>query len=74
MAGAERIFAVMDSEPEVDEGTVTMVPVNDKGEEIDDWLTCVGEAWKTEDGTLVPLKGHVQIQDTPSTMWRGSLC
>ena len=62
VAGAERIFAVMDSEPEVDEGKITMVPVNEAGEEIDDWLTCVGEAWKTEDG-LVPLKGHVQIQD-----------
>lgn len=62
VAGAERIFAVMDSPPEVDEGTITMVPINDQGEEIDDWLTCTGEAWKTEQG-LVPLKGHVEIQD-----------
>ncbi len=62
VAGAERIFAVMDSQPEVDEGEITMVPVNDQGQEIDDWLTCVGEAWKTKNG-LVPLKGHVQVQD-----------
>ena len=63
VAGAERIFAVMDSEPEVDEGKTTMVPVNEKGEEIQDWLTCVGEAWKTPAGELIPLKGHVEIQD-----------
>jgi ATP-binding cassette subfamily B protein len=63
VAGAERIFAVMDSQPEVDEGNVTMVPVNDKGQEISDWLTCTGEAWKTPEGKLVPLKGHVEIQD-----------
>jgi ATP-binding cassette subfamily B protein len=63
VAGAERIFAVMDSEPEVDEGKITMVPVDANGKETTDWLTCEGEAWKTTDGKLVPLKGHVQIQD-----------
>ena len=63
VAGAERIFAVMDAEPEVDQGDVIMVPVNDQGQEISDWLTCTGEAWKTPQGQLVPLKGHVQIQD-----------
>ncbi len=63
IAGAERIFAVMDAEPEVDEGEVIMVPVNEKGEEINDWLTCVGEAWKKPDGTLVPVKGHIEVQD-----------
>ena len=62
VAGAERIFAVMDAEPEVDDGTITMVPVDEKGNEVSDWLTCSGEAWKTENG-LVPLKGHVQVQD-----------
>jgi ATP-binding cassette subfamily B protein len=63
VAGAERIFAVMDSEPEVDEGKITMVPVDANGKEMTDWLTCKGEAWKTTDGKLVPLKGHVEIQD-----------
>ena len=63
VAGAERIFAVMDSDPEVDEGDIIMVPVNEQGEEIDDWLTCVGEAWKKPDGTLIPVKGHIQVQD-----------
>ncbi len=63
VAGAERIFAVMDSDPEIDEGNVTMVPVDENGREIDDWLSNKGEAWKKADGTLVPLKGHVQIED-----------
>ena len=63
VAGAERIFAVMDSQPEVDEGKTVMVPVNDKGEEISDWLTCSGEAWKKPDGTLVPVKGHIEVQN-----------
>ena len=63
VAGAERIFAVMDSDPEVDEGKIIMVPVNEKGEEINDWLTCVGEAWKTPEGELIPVKGHIEIQD-----------
>ena len=62
VAGAERIFAVMDAEPEVDDGTITMVPVDGNGKEVSDWLTCSGEAWKTENG-LVPVKGHIQVQD-----------
>ncbi|MDD6022656.1 MAG: ABC transporter ATP-binding protein [Oscillospiraceae bacterium] len=63
VAGAERIFAVMDSEPEVDEGKVVMVPVDENGKETDSWITNKGEAWKTPDGQLVPLKGHVQVED-----------
>ena len=62
VAGAERIFAVMDAEPEVDDGTITMVPVDENGNEVSDWLTCSGEAWKTENG-LVPVKGHIQVQN-----------
>ena len=63
VAGAERIFAVMDSQPEVDEGDIIMVPVNEKGEEVSDWLTCSGEAWKKPDGSLTPVKGHIQVQN-----------
>ncbi len=62
LAGAERIFAVMDSDPEIDEGTITMVPVDENGNQVDSWLTNKAEAWKTDEG-LVPLKGHVEIQD-----------
>ncbi len=62
VAGAERIFAVMDAKPEVDEGKITMVPIDEKGHEISDWSHNAGEAWKTDNG-LVPLKGHVQVED-----------
>ena len=63
VAGAERIFNVMDSDPEIDEGKVTMVPVDAEGKETDSWLTNKGEAWKKPDGSLVPLKGHVEVND-----------
>ena len=62
IAGAERIFNVMDSKPEIDEGTITMVPVDENGNEIEDWLLAKGEAWKTQNG-LVPVKGHIEVQN-----------
>lgn len=51
LAGAERIFEVMDTPVEEDEGKVTLVKTGDR-----DW------AWKKPDGTLVPLKGDVRFQ------------
>ena len=67
IAGAERMFNVMDNLPEVDEGTVTLTTVrkNNNGQ-----LTEVpagsadrtGWAWKTDSG-MVELQGHVEIQD-----------
>ena len=68
MAGAERIFEAMDEEPEVDEGTVTLVnrkdcpdgTVEESGERTGLW------AWKDRraDGTeqLIPLRGDVQFE------------
>ncbi|MBQ9412296.1 MAG: ABC transporter ATP-binding protein [Oscillospiraceae bacterium] len=50
LAGAERIFAVMDAEPETDEGKVTLEQTG-RGE----W------AWKKPDGTAVPLRGDVRL-------------
>ncbi len=52
LAGAERIFAVMDTPPEVDEGKVHLTRVSGR-----EW------AWKKEDGTLVPLKGDVRFEN-----------
>ncbi len=52
LAGAERIFAVMDAPPEVDEGKVHLTRVSDHR-----W------AWQEEDGTLVPLKGDVRFEN-----------
>ena len=68
MAGAERIFEAMDEEPEVDEGTVTLVnrkdcpdgTIEESGEQTGLW------AWKDRraDGTeqLIPLRGDVQFE------------
>ncbi len=55
LAGAERIFAVMEEPPEVDEGDVTLLRQDD------------GWAWScpTEEGMaqLVPLRGDVRFHD-----------
>lgn len=68
LAGAERIFELIDSEPEVDEGTVTLVNVEKAG---DGTLTEVGcctniWAWKrpVEGGfEYIELKGDVRFHD-----------
>lgn len=63
VAGAERVFEVMEAEPELDEGQVKLVRVSEGADgglkEVDfdsgEW------AWKQPDGTLVPLKGDVRF-------------
>ncbi len=68
LAGAERIFAVMDAQPEVDEGKVRLVRVT---EGADGSLTGLKKgdrisrrwAWQEENGTLVPLKGDVRFEN-----------
>ena len=74
LAGAERIFDIMDQQPEVDDGTVTLVNVTyaedgtedgtiveaPEGTKTNEW------AWSvpTEQGhRLVPLKGDVRFDD-----------
>ena len=65
LAGAERVFQVMDQPPEVDEGGVDLVNV----EERDGVLVPCGEkktgrwAWRREDGSLAPLRGDVRFQN-----------
>ena len=51
LAGAERIFGVLDSKDEIDEGTVKL---EQRGREYD---------WIMEDGTVVPLKGDVRFHN-----------
>ncbi len=68
LAGAERIFAVMDAQPEVDEGKVRLVRVT---EGADGSLTGLKKgdrssrrwAWQEENGMLVPLKGDVRFEN-----------
>ena len=53
LAGAERVFEVMDLPPEVDEGTVELVPAQKKGS----WK------WRKPDGNSTPLRGAVRFED-----------
>ena len=59
LAGAERVFEVMDREPEIDKGQVKLVRAVDKNasSKIEKWF------WKEEEGTLTPLKGDVRFQN-----------
>jgi ATP-binding cassette subfamily B multidrug efflux pump len=63
VAGAERVFEVMETEPEVDEGKVKLVRVSeDHGGALQEASYDTGEwAWKKADGTLVPLRGDVRF-------------
>lgn len=54
VAGAERIFAMMDELPEADEGTVTLEPYH-SGDGERAW------SWVLENGEKVPLKGDVRF-------------
>ena len=66
LAGAERIFEVMDAQPEVDEGTVTLVPV-----ELENGVLTLREevlgtrhwAWKTPTGLHFSLASVVKNED-----------
>ncbi|MBP3509669.1 ABC transporter ATP-binding protein [Oscillibacter sp.] len=63
VAGAERVFEVMEAQPEVDEGKVTLARVTES------WDGSLAEAnfdtgawaWKKPDGELVPLRGDVRF-------------
>ena len=65
LAGAQRIFTLLDEEPEEDEGDVTLVNVlldkNGKLQETPDRTELW--AWKSPDGTLTPLRGDVRMKD-----------
>ena len=69
LAGAERIFELMDQEPEEDNGNVTLVNANidEKGNITEADHKTHKWAWKipNEDGTCkyVELKGHVELEN-----------
>ncbi len=68
IAGAKRIFELMDEEPEYDEGYVTLVNAEINGDEIKEVDYYTGKwAWKHphHDGTLTyaELKGHIELID-----------
>lgn len=67
LAGAGRIFEMMDEEPEQDNGYVTLVNVKKEGDKLIEVKERTGMwAWKHphHDGTLdyVELKGHIELE------------
>ena len=65
IAGAERIFEVMEEASEIDEGKTILVNVrkNSDGSLTETAQRGDGWAWKRPDGTLVPLAGDVRFHD-----------
>ncbi len=62
LSGAERIFEMMEEEPEPDEGQVTLCHVSGRDGEMTESEDYTGSfAWKKPDGELVPLKGDVRF-------------
>ncbi len=51
VAGAERVFEILEAEPETDAGQVTLARDGQKG-----WV------WQKPDGTAVPLRGDVRFE------------
>ena len=68
LAGAERIFDLMEAEPEVDEGDVTLCHVKEENGNLAETAERTGcFAWKVPDekgagASLVPLKGDVRFE------------
>jgi len=63
LAGAERIFALIDMPAEVDEGTVTLVNAEEQNGVLKETDRRTGRwAWK-RDGELIPLRGEVRFTD-----------
>ena len=63
VAGAERVFEVMEAQPEVDEGKVALVRVTESrdGSLAEADFDTGAWAWKKPDGELVPLRGDVRF-------------
>lgn len=65
LSGAERIFEMMEEEPEEDEGKVILCNVRRDGGKLQECSTYTGDfAWKISDPQgerLIPLKGDVQF-------------
>ena len=63
VAGAERVFEVMEAQPEVDAGKVTLVRVTEgrDGSLAEADFDTGAWAWKKPDGELVPLRGDVRF-------------
>lgn len=64
LAGAERVFDVMNLEPEVDEGDVTLVNVRKENGILKECQENTGKwAWRSKDGELTMLRGDVRFEN-----------
>ena len=69
LAGAERIFGMMHEEPEIDEGEVRLVRMENGKEKAASCGTAgtggrsADYAWKDEEGRLIPLRGDVRFEN-----------
>lgn len=63
LSGAERIFEVMEMEPEIDKGTITLCYVkNNEQGELEECKEYTG-LWAWKDTSLIPLRGDVRFED-----------
>ena len=63
LAGAERVFQVMDQDSEVDEGRTVLVNVKETGGRLSACPEKTGcWAWQRPDGSLTPLRGDVRFE------------
>ncbi len=64
LAGAERVFDVMNLEPEVDEGDVTLGNVRKENGILKECQEKTGKwAWRSKDGELTMLRGDVRFEN-----------
>ena len=64
LAGAERVFDVMNLEPEVDEGDVTLVNVRKENGILKECQEKTGKwAWRSKEGELTMLRGDVRCEN-----------
>lgn len=64
LAGAERVFHVMNRKPEIDEGQVDLVNVEEKEGQLIPCEKKTGRwAWRKADGDLILLRGDVRFQN-----------
>ena len=64
LAGAERVFDVMNLEPEVDEGDVTLANVRKENSILKECQEKTGKwAWRSKDGELTMLRGDVRFEN-----------
>ena len=73
LAGAERVFEVLEQPPETDEGQVELVNVKEEGGTMTACAEKTGRwAWRRPDGSLAPLRGMCAFRRWTSAMRRGS--